>query len=222
MNAKLPNFLLISATLALVGLACGCSPQNSSAQTQTSAPPAATTNSVATVPETKAPTAPAVPTAVSSATSAPLPSNIPPTSQLAQVVRLTQAGVDQSIIMTFVTNSSLTFNLDSDKIIYLTDAGAPADLVTAMMQRDQELHDQFAAAQAAQPAQQPPPTAEPAPANTADTTPSPAPEPPGHRELLLQHLVPLRELGVCGRLWQLLAADGLRLQSRLAAVLRPR
>ena len=180
MNTKLPSFLLISATLAMAGLACGCSPQNSSAQTQTSAPPAATTNSVATVPETKAPIAPAVPTTVSSATSAPLPSNIPPTSQLAQVVRLTQAGVDQSIIMTFVTNSSRTFNLDSDKIIYLTDAGAPADLVTAMMQRDQELHDQFAAAQAAQQAQQtqPPPTAEPAPANTADTTPSPAPEPP--------------------------------------------
>ncbi len=68
------------------------------------------------------------------ATPAALPSNIPPASPLAQVVRLTQAGVDQSIIMTFVTNSSHTFNLDSDKIIYLTDLGAPNELVTAIME----------------------------------------------------------------------------------------
>ena len=46
------------------------------------------------------------------------PPNIFPTSPLAQVVRLTQAGVDQSVIMAYVTNSSSTFNLDSDKIIY--------------------------------------------------------------------------------------------------------
>jgi hypothetical protein len=180
MNTKLSRLLLLGATIATVALACGCSPQNSSAQTQTAAPPATTTNSVATVPETKAPSAPVAPETVSSATSAPLPSNIPATSQLAQVVRLTQAGVDQSIIMTFVTNSSRTFNLDSDKIIYLTDAGAPADLVTAMMHRDQELQDQFAAAQAAQQAQQtqPAPTTEPPPADTTDTNLAPAPEPP--------------------------------------------
>ena len=67
------------------------------------------------------------------------PPNIFPTSPLAQVVRLTQAGVDPSVIMTYITNSSSTFNLDSDKIIYASDAGVPSAMVTAMMQRDQFL-----------------------------------------------------------------------------------
>ena len=180
MDTRIPSFLLISATLAMVVLACGCSPQNSSAQTQTAAPSVTTTNTLAEAPQTPAPSVPVTPETVSSATAAPLPSNILPTSQLAQVIRLTQAGVDQSIVMTFVTNSSRTFNLDSDKIIYLTDTGATADLVTAMMQRDQQLQDQFAAAHAAQQAQtvQPDPTTEPPPADTTDTNLAPAPEPP--------------------------------------------
>ena len=181
MDTRIPSFLLISATLAMVVLACGCSPQNSSAQTQTAAPSVTTTNTLAEAHlkrrrhPSRLPRKPFRPRLA-----APLPSNILPTSQLAQVIRLTQAGVDQSIVMTFVTNSSRTFNLDSDKIIYLTDTGATADLVTAMMQRDQQLQDQFAAAHAAQQAQsvQPDPTTEPPPADTTDPNLAPAPEPP--------------------------------------------
>jgi hypothetical protein len=74
------------------------------------------------------------------------PPDIFPTSPLAEVIKLTQAGVDESVIMAYITNSGSTFNLDSDKIIYLSDIGAPNDLVTAMMQRDQVLQQQFAAA----------------------------------------------------------------------------
>jgi hypothetical protein len=95
-----------------------------------------------------------------------------PSSPLAQVARLTQAGVDQSIILTYVTNSSSTFNLDSDKIIYLSDLGAPSNLITAMMLRDQQLQAQFAASQAAQQASQiqPAPAAPPAAAAPTATT----------------------------------------------------
>jgi len=98
-----------------------------------------------------------------------LPPYIFPTSPLAQVVRLTQAGVDQSIILTYVTNSSSTFNLDSDKIIYLRDVGLPNEIITAMMQRDQLLQQQMAAA-----AYQPP--SQPAP--PPDTSTEPLPPPP--------------------------------------------
>ena len=97
----------------------------------------------------------------SSTESSVLPPNIYPTSPLAQVVRLTQAGVDESVIMTYVTNSGSTFNLDSDKIIYLKDIGLPNEVVTAMMQRDQQLQQQMTAS-----AYQPP--AQPAP--VPDTT----------------------------------------------------
>jgi hypothetical protein len=86
-----------------------------------------------------------------------LPANVYPTSPLAQVIQLTQAGVDENIIMTYVTNSGSTFNLDSDKIIYLKDIGLPNEVVTAMMQRDQLLQQQMAVS-AYQPPAQPAPT----------------------------------------------------------------
>ena len=95
--------------------------------------------------------------------SSTLPPNIYPNSPLAQVVRLTEAGVDESIIMTYVTNSPSTFNLDSDKIIYLKDIGLPTAVVTAMMSRDQQLQQQITAT-----AYQPP--VQPAPAPPSDTT----------------------------------------------------
>ena len=99
--------------------------QNASAQAQPApAPPGINTTSIVpdnpTIPDT-------------------LPSNIDPNGPLAQVIRLVQAGVEQSVILAYVSNSSSLFNLDSDKIIYLNDIGAPKEIVTAMMQRDQQL-----------------------------------------------------------------------------------
>ena len=75
----------------------------------------------------------------------PPAAGIYPTSPLAQVIKLTQAGVSEGVIMAYVANSGSTFNLDPDKIIYLKDIGAPDELVTAMMQRDQVLQAQMAA-----------------------------------------------------------------------------
>jgi hypothetical protein len=139
---------ILGAAIAIICLMGVRSPFNSPAQAQ-STPPA---------PD-------------SATESSALPPNIYPTSPLAQVVRLTQAGVDESVIMTYVTNSGSTFNLDSDKIIYLKDIGLPNEVVTAMMQRDQQLQQQMAAS-----AYQPP--AQPAPAPTTEqpeTEPVPQP-----------------------------------------------
>jgi hypothetical protein len=113
---------------------------------------------------------PAAPPPDSSTESSALPANIYPSSPLAQVVRLTQAGVDESIIMTYVTNSGSTFNLNSDKIIYLKDIGLPNEVVTAMMQRDQQLQQQMTAS-----AYQPP--AQPAPATTEPPETAPVEQP---------------------------------------------
>lgn len=74
------------------------------------------------------------------------PGGIIPGSPLSQVLKLTQAGVDEGVIQTYVTNSASTFNLDSDKIIFLKDAGVPDDLVTMMMQHDTVVQAQIAAA----------------------------------------------------------------------------
>ena len=78
-------------------------------------------------------------TSDSSITPGALPSNIAVDSPLAQVIRLAQSGVDESVILSYVNNSSITFNLTSDQIIYLKDLGLPNDVVTAMIQRDQQL-----------------------------------------------------------------------------------
>jgi len=128
------------------------SPMNAPAQTPPDAPPPP--DNTATTPNQ-------------------LPPNIYPTSPLAQVIRLSQAGVDQSIILTYVTNSGSTFNLDSDKIIYLKDIGLPAEVVTAMIQRDQQLQQQIAAATPPPP---PPATTPPATDTTPETAPAPPPE----------------------------------------------
>jgi hypothetical protein len=109
----------------------------------------------------------------SATASSTLPPNIYSTSPLAQVIRLTQAGVDESIIMTYVTNSPSTFNLDSDKIIYLRDIGLPNEVVTVMMQRDQLLQQQMSTT-AYQPPAQPAPA--PAPPEQPETEPAPQPE----------------------------------------------
>jgi len=96
-----------------------------------------------------------------------LPPNIPPDSALAQIVKLTQSGVDESVITSYVNNSGSPFNLTPDEIIYLKDLGLPSDVITAMIQRDQQLRQTGVAADA-QPTQtisnsetETPPTTEP-------------------------------------------------------------
>lgn len=54
----------------------------------------------------------------------------------AEVAKLAQSGVDENVMLAFVTNSTHTFNLSSDQIIYLNDIGVPGNVVTAMIQRD--------------------------------------------------------------------------------------
>jgi len=103
----------------------------------------------------------------------PPPPSILPSSPLAQVVRLVQAGVDQSVILAYVTNSISTFNLDSDKIIYLTNLGVPNEITTAMMQRDQILQQQMAAA--ANTAPPPAPAPDTTVTDTTEDTPPPEP-----------------------------------------------
>src|SRR5258707_444861 len=118
--------LIFGAGLVVLAIIGGRAVQGFHSPKQASAP----STPAVTASATAAPSAPdawPVPTTapVIPVTPAVLPSNISPTSPLAQVIRLAQAGVDQNVIMTYVTNSGGTFNLDSDTIIYLSDLGVP-------------------------------------------------------------------------------------------------
>lgn len=102
------------------------------------APPAEVTNRTNTLSTDK-------PVAAEPATAEqPLPPNVRPSSPLAEVIKLAQAGVDEGVLQSFVANSTGTFNLDSDGIIYLSDIGVPNGIINAMIERDQTLKNQWA------------------------------------------------------------------------------
>lgn len=57
----------------------------------------------------------------------------------AEIIKLAQAGVDEGVMLAYVTNSPNAFQLTSDDIVYLNDVGVSGAVVTAMIQRDQAL-----------------------------------------------------------------------------------
>lgn len=69
----------------------------------------------------------------------PLPPDVKPTVAVAEVIRLAESGVDEGVLLAFVTNSVGPFNLGAADIIYLNDIGVPSSVITAMIQRDQAL-----------------------------------------------------------------------------------
>ena len=111
--------------------------QQAATVSEAKSPEGATTPEVAT--ESSAPTA-----AAASAPPEPaptveriVPATIRPHSPALDVVKMAQAGVADSVMLTFITNTSSMFLLTSDEIIYLNDLGVPSEVVNAMMQRDQ-------------------------------------------------------------------------------------
>lgn len=56
----------------------------------------------------------------------------------AEIVRLTVAGIEESVILSFIDNSG-TFGLGADELIYLTGVGVSPEVMQAMLQHDYEL-----------------------------------------------------------------------------------
>jgi hypothetical protein len=110
-----------------------------------------------------------------------------------EVAKLTQSGTSEDVLLAYVQNSTSSFSLTADQILYLRDIGVPNSAVTAMMTRDQVLRNQpqqysyeqkqygsTTPAPAAPVAAAPTPVAEtpvaaPAPAATVATAPPPPP-----------------------------------------------
>jgi hypothetical protein len=147
---------LSGALLTALPLLNGCTQQTASGSTvytttTTSAPvtvaaqplPAAANEPVTAVPESAA----FVPEniVVSNAPAAEIPTELttPPnvrvSKALGEVIRLTQAGVEETVVLTYVTNSPAAFLLGAEEIVYLKDLGVESSVITAMMHRDQTL-----------------------------------------------------------------------------------
>src|SRR2546421_646945 len=64
-------------------------------------------------------------------TAKPVPANIRATGPTSEIIRLANSGVEESVLLAYVNNSTSTFNLDADAIIYLNDLGVPGKVVTS-------------------------------------------------------------------------------------------
>ncbi|MGH7973240.1 MAG: DUF6600 domain-containing protein, partial [Limisphaerales bacterium] len=116
----------------------------------------------------------------------PLPSSIRVTGPAAELVKLANSGVEEGVMMAFVTNSPSTFNLGAEEIIYLKDIGVPDSVVTAMILRDQTLRSEPATALAAAappPEAMLPPPDEVAPQPDASAEGYPPEPPPAETEI---------------------------------------
>lgn len=82
------------------------------------------------------------------------PANLRVSQALGDVIHLAQSGVEETIILTYVTNSPAAFLLGAEEIVYLKDLGVSSSVITSMMQRDQTLKQQWGIA--SQPSAAPP------------------------------------------------------------------
>jgi hypothetical protein len=71
----------------------------------------------------------------------PAPSNIKLTEPAAELIKLAESGVEEGVLLAFVTNSTSLFNLGAEEIIYLNDLGVPGSVLAAVIQHDQTLRE---------------------------------------------------------------------------------
>lgn len=98
---------------------------------------AAGTNDLADLPEIDIAEAPYKPLPAERV----VPPGVRTNGPLAEILRMADAGVEEGVLLAFVTNSTTVFGLDADEVIYLNDIGVPSSVVTAMLQTDQALKE---------------------------------------------------------------------------------
>ena len=61
-----------------------------------------------------------------------IPSNLHPGPGTIEVIKLANSGVDETVMVSFVTNSTERFSLGPEEIIYLNDIGLSGRIITAL------------------------------------------------------------------------------------------
>ena len=56
-----------------------------------------------------------------------------------EIERLTQAGVEEAVVLSYINNSAGTFNLTADQVISLKNLGVSPQVISAMLEHDREL-----------------------------------------------------------------------------------
>lgn len=152
MKTRFAHKAFVTLGLAVFPFINGCTQQsngNASVRVTTSsvAPPVAIVAPASAMPtEQPVPNVanssqPLTPTPVEAFATAPavFPENLRISQSLNEVIRLAQSGVDEGVMLTYVTNSSALFALGAEEIIYLNDLGVYSSVIVAMLQHDQNL-----------------------------------------------------------------------------------
>ena len=58
-----------------------------------------------------------------------------------ELIKLARAAVPESVMLAYVTNSTRTFNLGADQIVYLNDLGVSSEVIRAMIEQDRRLRE---------------------------------------------------------------------------------
>jgi hypothetical protein len=190
MKARFYTSVSLGLALSALPFLAGCTQQSAdqpvSLISSANAEPAVTAANPNAPAETSPPPAAAAETPTTEAVAVPapaldsekkLPANIKPSTPAGEVIKLAQAGVDETVMLNYITNSGSMFSLNSDDIIYLNDLGVASTVVTAMMQHDQGLKGSWSkpASQPLQVAAQPVQAAAPTYVNPPQPEPQPAP-----------------------------------------------
>src|SRR2546430_17550268 len=65
------------------------------------------------------------------------PASLPPSA--AEVVKLSQSGVGDDVILAYVKNSQTSYNLSAKDVLALKDSGISSPILTAMLNHDTEI-----------------------------------------------------------------------------------
>ena len=87
---------------------------------------------------------PSVPTPAPDSNRPELVPSIPTdlTPAVSEVIRLSEAGSSEEVILGYIMGSRAPFNLSDDDILYLKDIGLSSPVVAAMLNRDHDLQGQ--------------------------------------------------------------------------------
>ncbi len=137
---------MLAAAIPLVG---GCVPDSEADTSKTTAqstnaapansPGEAVAETAAEVPEDLVPPERAEPAPGSEAR--PVPADLKLSPGTAEIAKLARAGLGDTVLLAYVTNSIGTFNLGSDQIVYLNDLGVASEIITSMIEHDRLLRE---------------------------------------------------------------------------------
>jgi len=69
------------------------------------------------------------------------PSHVQLSPVSSEAVKLVQSGVEHSVLLNFITNTTGYFMLGADEIVYLNDLGVEGNVITSMMEHDKALRE---------------------------------------------------------------------------------